>query len=298
MSKYFNEKISTYNRIEAVLAEYEGVFSSFVPLADLVTEFGDLLVLMRGHMQVCLAAKGKLCGRKEEKFDLMAKLCVRQARKALVWAKKTGVPDAVLVYDVVVSDFKSSGVNSLSVAGNVLDRLRIDLAFLQDYRILEADVDALEAAIGEAQAFISEPATKRKRGAEAKRCIGDLIRKTDGLLGDMEDLIVADFEETDILFVRLFLGARRITDLGSRKTKVLVHVTDGDDKPIGDACAELLEVAGVEHFSDGDGDLTILGIKRGNYTLVVGKGALRARMRFGIMTGEQLRLKVVLVDSG
>ncbi len=100
-----------------------------------------------------------------------------------------------------------------------------------------------------------------------------------------------------LYFVHLFLGVRRITDLGSRKTKVLVHATDVGDKLTGDACAELLEVAGVEHYSDGDGDLTILGIKRSNYTLVVGKGELRARMRFGIMTGEQLRLKVVLVGS-
>ncbi len=294
MSKYFNEKMSTYNKVEQVLAASQSVIRNVTPLTQLVTEFSAMQLLIRSNMQLSVGAKGTLHDNKLQKFDLMAKLCVRTARKALVWAKKNNKFDAIHVYDVVPSDFKTSGVNALSIASNVLDQLQVDLTQLKDYMIQEADVDALEAAINAAQIFSSEPATKRKKGAEANRTIRDLIKKTDDLLDNIEDLIVAGFEDTDLSFVRLFLSARHISDLGSRKTKVLVHVTDKDNNPVEDAYADIVEMEDEEQYSDEHGDLTILGIKRGTYTLVVTKGPFRVSTKFTIQIGEQLKLKVVL----
>jgi hypothetical protein len=294
MSKYFNEKMSTYNKVEQVLAESQRVFAKFVPLNQLVNEFKGSLLLIRNNMQLSVAAKGTLLTNKQEKFELMIKLSVRHARKALVWAKQNKVTDAILVYDVVMSDFKLNGVNSLSLARNVFDRLVIDVLALKDYMVTQADIDALDLAIKDAQTFSSEPATKRKRGAEANRIIKDLIHKTDDLLDNMEDLIVGVYEETDISFVRLFLSARQITDLGSRKTKVLVHVMDKELKPVADAYADVLEMENEEQFSDENGDLTIVGIKNGTYTLVVSKEGIKVTTKFTIQIGEQLKLKVVL----
>lgn len=293
MSRYFNEKLSTYNKVEQVLAESNTVFNKVVPLTQMVTEFTSLQIQLRSQMQVSVGAKGTLLTNKQERFELMVKLCVRLARKALVWAKKSKKTDAILVYDVVASDFRS-GLNAISLASNVLDRLRIDLALLKDYMIVEADVDALENAIDAAQLYSSEPANKRKKGAEANRTIRDLIKKTDALLDNIEDLIVAGFEDTNVSFVRLFLSARRITDLGNRKTKVLVHVTDKDNKPVEDAVADIVEMQNEQQYSDEQGDLTITGIKSGSYTLVVTKGAFRVSTKFSIQIGEQLKLKVVL----
>ncbi len=294
MSKYFNEKMSTYNKVEQVLAESQRVFAKFVPLNQLVNEFKGSLLLIRNNMQLSVAAKGTLLTNKQEKFELMIKLSVRHARKALVWSKQNKVTDAILVYDVVMSDFKLNGVNSLSLARNVFDRLVIDVLALKDYMVTQADIDALDLAIKDAQIFSSEPATKRKRGAEANRIIKDLIHKTDDLLDNMEDLIVGVYEETDISFVRLFLSARQITDLGSRKTKVLVHVMDKELKPVADAYADVLEMENEEQFSDENGDLTIVGIKNGTYTLVVSKEGIKVTTKFTIQIGEQLKLKVVL----
>lgn len=294
MSKYFNSKMSTYNKVEQVLTESRRVFSSFVLLNQLVTEFETSLASIRSNMQVSVAAKGKLQLNKLEKFDTMVKLCVRNSRKAIVWAKKNKMADAIIVYDIVASDFRYGGVNALSMANNILDRLRIDLTPLKDYMILDTDLDALEAAISEAQTFSSEPSTKRQRGAEANRTIRDLIKKTDDILDNIENLVVAAFEESNISFVRLFLSARQITDLGSRKTKVLVHIMDKDNKPIEDAYADILEMENEEQYSDQQGDLTIIGIKNGTYTLLVSKGDLKVSTRFTIQLGEQLKLKVIL----
>jgi protocatechuate 3,4-dioxygenase beta subunit len=182
----------------------------------------------------------------------------------------------------------------LTHAKNVLDQLKTDIANLADYRITQANITELEASITEAENSSSQPTVKRKLGVVANKANRTLIRTIDANLDSIENLIVGEYEETEKTFVNLFLSARYITNLGSRSTKLIVTVVDKDGKPVADAYGDVLEMDNEEQYSDENGELTIIGIKNGTYTLEVSLGEAKTSVKFTIKLGEQLKLKVVL----
>lgn len=263
-------------------------------MVSLVSEFSAGLANLRTNLKLATAAKGGYDSNKSTKFEVMSKLAVKYARKGYTWATATGNADAAEVYDVVKSDFNSSSAFTIALASQIADRLNTDLKALVNYRITKANVDALLASITQAQAYTSEPAIKRKQGAEANRASRTIIKDLDNKLAQIEDLIVSEYEDDEITFVNLFLSAHHITNLGSRKTKLTVHVTDKAGQPIADALGDILEMDDEEQYSDENGDLTIIGIKNGNYTLKVSKDENSVTQKFTIKIGDQLKLKAVL----
>jgi len=221
-------------------------------------------------------------------------LAVRYGRKALAWATKNKNVDAIKVYDITKTDFKASGTLKITLASSVLAQLKTDVSNLAEYRIKKAEIDELEAAITEAQLYSSDPKNKQLHGVEANRANRALIKTIDSNLDSMEDLLVGEYEETESTFVNLFLSARHISNLGSRKTKLIITVIDKNGKPVADAYADVLEMENEEQYSDENGELTIVSIKNGTYNLEVSKDGTKTSRKFTIKLGEQLKLKVVL----
>lgn len=294
MSKFMDEKNNTYNSVKTVLSENESIFETYVPLVELYNSFKLDTKQLGINLQVVEGSKGSQNETKLMLFENMVKLAVRYGRKALPWAVKNKNMDAVRIYDVTKSDFKTSSTIALSHAKNVLDQLKIDEKNLVDYRVTNANINELAASITEAENATSQPTIKRKQGVVANKANRVLIKTIDANLDDMENLIVSEYEETEKTFVNLFLSARHINDLGSRSTKLIVTVVDKDGKPVADAYGDVLEMEEEEQYSDENGELTIIGIKNGTYTLEVSLGETKTSVKFTIKLGEQLRLKVVL----
>jgi len=243
---------------------------------------------------ISFGAKGKVDLNKTTKFDLLTTLCVRFGRKALAWANKNNDADAIKIYDITKKDFRVSAATKITLAESIAKQLESNLNQLTPYRITQANLDALQAAILEAKKYSSEPKTKIIKGAEANRANHALVRKIDETLEGMEDLIVSEFEESHLKFVNIFLAARHINNLGSRKTKLLITVVDKNEKPVADAYVDVLEMENEEKYTDENGEAPIAGIKSGAHIVEVSKDGAKTDTKFTIKLGEQLRLKVVL----
>ena len=294
MSKFMDEKNNTYNSVKTVLSDNESIFETYAPLVALYNSFKQDTKQLSDNLQVVEASKGSQNENKLMLFEKMAKLAVRYGRKALPWAVKNKNMDAIKIYDVTKTDFNTSANIALTHAKNVLDQLKTDIANLADYRITQANITELEASITEAESATSQPTVKRKQGVVANKANRTLIRTIDANLDSIENLIVGEYEETEKTFVNLFLSARHITNLGSRSTKLIVTVVDKDGKPVADAYGDVIEMDNEEQYSDENGELTIIGIKNGTYTLEVSLGEAKTSVKFTIKLGEQLKLKVVL----
>jgi len=296
MSKFFDEKMNTFNNIDEVLSEEDNkqIIAGFTPLEDLIVEFRADAAQLGANFMIIFGAKGKVDVNKTPKFDLLTTLTVRLARKALAWAIKNQDAEAIKTYDIHKSDFKMSAANRVTLGETVAKQLETNLNQLTPYRVTKANLDALQAAILEAKKYSSEPKTKIIKGAEANRANHALVRKIDETLDGMEDLIVSEFEESHLKFVNIFLAARHINNLGSRKTKLLITVVDKNEKPVADAYVDVLEMENEEKYTDENGEAPIAGIKSGAHIVEVSKDGAKTDTKFTIKLGEQLRLKVVL----
>lgn len=294
MIRKFTQKVTTYNKVAKVVDNHAALYAGFLPLTQLVSEFKTQLATLDGQMQISQNAKGKLTDEKEMRFEKLVSCALKLSRKALAWAKKNQQADAVHVYDLTKTDFTAPTPAKITLAKNLLNQLEKDLKQLADYRINQADLDALSAAILDANNYSTDPKLKKIKGAEANRFGKQLLKEIDETLDQMQNLIQGEFEDINATFVNLFLHARHIDDIGTRKTKLLVHVTDKEGKPLQDVFVDVLEMEDEEQYTDAEGNAIISGIKSGSYYLKISKDTLSKTAPFTLKMGEQLRQSIIL----
>ncbi len=207
----------------------------------------------------------------KENFRIaMAKIVVKYARKARVWAHDTNNATLEALFNVQKDDLlKDAETHAIELATNIATALNDNIAALAAYNILPANVTAINLAItnfsgatgttGDAQALT-------KVGTDA---LPGLFEKADTSLDIIYDLIISEYSDSNPDEVLQFKNDHHIDNIAVNHSGVRVHITDaltGND--LAGAKLSILGT-GKTTVADLHGIAEIIKVKPSEYNILV-----------------------------
>ena len=229
MTKGQTAKVNMYIAVLLFFAKYEETLAAFLQLVSEITDFTGSyndLQLEIGKQKLKISG---VVGTKETALETAIKLLVRSARKARVWAVKSGNETLAAEFDVQISTFndmtQSVVLNSLTTINAALHN---NIASLTDYRVLAADVTAITNAIAVATDSIGTPKQAITTRAVATDQIAIEIMACDAILELIDDLLIPEYEDSNHVMVHEYHFSRAISSLGSHATGLKATVTNSE----------------------------------------------------------------------
>ncbi len=265
MTKGQTAKVNMYIAVLLFFARYEETLAAFLQLVSEITDFTGSyndLQLEIGKQKLKISG---VVGTKETALETAIKLLVRSARKARVWAVKSGNETLAAQFDVQISTFndmtQSVVLNSLTTINAALHN---NIASLTDYRVLAADVTAITNAIDVATDSIGTPKQAITTRAVATDQIAIEIMACDAALELIDDLLIPEYEDSNHVMVHEYHLSRAISSLGSHATGLKATVTNSEGALLETALVTIVEVSRSTE-TDIDGIGLISRIKPGTY---------------------------------
>ena len=266
MTKRQTAKLNMFIAMTLFFEKYESVFTTFIQLVAEITGFTSSY----NSLQTEIGLQGlKISGvttTKDTNLEAAIKLTVKSARKARAWAKNTGNATLEALFDVQISTFgemtQSVVINSLTTINAALNT---NISSLTTYKVVAADVTAITTAIALASTNIGTPKQAITTRAVATGQIEVYIAECDGFLELIDDLLVPEYEDTDVEMVEAYHLSRAVTSLGNKATGLKVISSNAATAALlEDVTVTIVEVArsGVSNIS---GVTLIERIKPGTY---------------------------------
>lgn len=272
MTKLQTAKVNMFIAMVLFFDKYALTVASFLELVAEITGFRntyDDLQLEIGKQSLKISG---VVGTKDKHLDAAIKLLVKSARKARVWAVKTGNATLAAQFDVQLSTFsemtQSVVLNSLTTINTALNA---NIVSLTPYRVIAADVTAIGAAIDTASASIGTPKEAITNRVLATSQIEMDIASCDAHLELVDDLLVSEYEDTDAEMVEAYHLAREMASLGTHATGLKTICTDVvNGELLEDVLVTIVEVArsGTTNIS---GVSLIERMKPGKYHVTIKK---------------------------
>ena len=266
MTKGQTAKVNMYIAVMLFFAKYETTFASFAQLVDEITDFTGIY----NDLQLEIARqKLKISGvvtTKDTLLETAVKMLVKSARKARVWAVKSGNATLAAQFDVQISTFsdmtQSVVLNSLTTINAAINT---NIASLTTYRVVAADVTAITAAIAAASGSIGTPKQAiTTRAVATDQIVVDIIA-CDGALELIDDLLIPEYEDSNAVMVHEYHLSRAISSLGSHATGLKPTVTDSvTEALLEDVLVTIVEIS-RSAVTDINGVALITRMKPGTY---------------------------------
>jgi hypothetical protein len=270
MNKSILAKSNSYGKLALFFPDHATVWDDFPVLKEEVNSFFSLKSQFERASKTQSSDTTGLTDAKNAKLELAKNLCLKLCLKAVTWARKGNMYEALATLDIGEADFRVAQSTQILMAKNVVTVLRKNLVALEAYRIREADVQALESAINLADENIASPALAKNEKGLASSSLDELVLLIDEVVLNINNLIVAEYEESHGEIVDRFLLAKRVDKLPVRHTVLRGKVSHaGTHEPLQGAFCNLLEIDGEEVFSDLNGFYEIKEFKAGTMTFEV-----------------------------
>lgn len=266
MTKLQTAKVNMFIAMILFFDKYSSSFTTFLQLVNEITDFTGTyndLQLEIGKQSLKISG---VVGTKDKKLDAAIKLLVKSARKARVWAVKTGNETLATQFDVHISSFsemtQSVAINSLTTINAALNT---NILSLTPYRVLAVDVTAITTAIDAATTSIGTPKEAITTRVLATGQIEEDIASCDATLELIDDLLVPEYEDTDTEMVEAYHLAREMSSLGTHATGLKATCSDAETGELLEGVlVTIVEVArsGITNIS---GAMLIERMKPGKY---------------------------------
>jgi len=274
-------------------------FVGFLPLVQLIADW----LLGLTDLEADITAQGLnetgIAKGKVDKRALMIDLILPLSRKAKVWAKKVKNAELATLFNVHSRNFWISEIEDLALAKSIIAALNLNAADLVAYNITPLQLTDAGLAISEFGLAIAKPeeAEATIKTATEKIAIG-ITTLMDGL-GDIDDLIIPEYEVTIPTLVMDYKTNRKIGNAASQHTAIAVHVY-GDvahSTPILGAIVGIVELDRTTG-TDNDGMGEIVQFAGGNYTLrIVAKGKVDYTAPFTIKAGKKIEQDIIMIPN-
>ncbi len=300
MNKSILAKSNSYGKLALFFPDHASVWDDFPVLKEEVSSFFSLKAQFEKASKNQSADTKGLTDAKNAKLTLTKKLCIKLCLKAVTWARKANMHEALATLNITDDSFNVPQSSQILIAKNVVTVLRKNLAALEAYRIREADVQALEEAIKLAEGSIATPALAKNAKGLASSSLDELVVLIDEVVLNINNLLVAEYEESHGEMVDKFLLAKRVDKLPVRHTVLRGKVSRaGTHEPLQGAFCNLLEIADEEVFSDLNGFYEIKEFKAGSMTFEVRlEGYETFSQVLNIKLAQVLELNVALKPLG
>ncbi len=293
------KQVRMFIRMRLFFAKSKLTFTGFLPLVQLIADWllglTDLEadITAQGLNETGIA-KGKL-----DKRTLMIDLIIPLARKAKVWAKKAKNAQLVALFNVHHNNFWVSEVEDLALAKNIIAALNLNATVLVDYNITALQLTDAGLAITDFGTAIAKPEEAEGIAKTATEKIALGITTLMEELGDIDDLIISEYEVSIPSLVMEYKTNRRIGEPANQHTSMKVHVY-GDvahSTPILGATMGIVEL-GRTVATDVDGMAEMSQFVGGNYTLtIVAKGKVNYTAPFTIKVGKKMEQDIILTPN-
>jgi len=299
MTKLQTAKVNMFIAMMLFFDKYAATFTTFLQLLSEITDFkGSYADLQLEIGKQSLKIDG-VVETKDIHMDAAIRLLVKSARKARVWAVKTGNATLVVQFDVYFSTFsemtQAVAINALTTINAALDT---NILSLTPYRVLAVDVAAITTAIAAATASIGSPKEAITARVLATEKIVEDIDKCDACLELIDDLLVPEYEDLEEEMVEAYHLSREMTSLGTHATGLNATCTHAETHELlEDVLVTIVEVArsGKTNIS---GVTLIARMKPGKYHVTCKKlGFVDQTMIVEFALGKIRVLKVAMVPN-
>src|SRR4051812_36493077 len=186
-------KLSLLLKVKTFLDQNTAVFSSFTRLNDELSNFNSILLSIKVTAQRQVINTRGIAVQKKKARQAMALTVARYARLARVWAYDTNNKQLQELFDIPKRDMLNGhGQDAINKAKNVAKGISENIGSLATYRILPANLTAINAAITEFVSVSPSPATARARHKTATESLPVLFRKAGDSLKSITDLFISE----------------------------------------------------------------------------------------------------------
>ena len=293
------KQVRMFIRMRLFFAKSKLTFAGFLPLVQLITDW--LLGLTDLEADITLQGLNEtgIAKGKSDKRTLMIELIIPLARKAKVWAKKVKNAELVALFNVHHNNFLVSEIEDLALAKNIIAALNLNATVLVAYNITPLQLTDAGLAITDFGIAITKPEEAEGIAKTATEKIALGISTLMEELGDIDDLVIPEYEVTVPTLVMEYKTNRRIGEPANQHTSMKVHVY-GDvahSTPILGAAVEIIEL-GRTVATDVDGMGEIAQFVGGNYTLkIIAKGKVNYTSPFTIKVGKKIEQDIIMLPN-
>ncbi len=292
-------KAGMFKRMVLFFNKYQSILQPFAKLWQLITQLeAKDLQLNNTIQQQATDTVGETKYKLQLKEAMIGNL-LPIARKAKVWANEAGNTVLETLFNIKQRNFLAGEEECLGITRNILQALNEHAADLLTYNITAEQLTAIDAACTAFEASIGKPGLIRNVAKTGTQGIEDTLKEMTDLMDKCDDLLVAEFENTQPDMVAEYFANRKIGLVKSRHTTLTVNVYSDADKtlPIAGAVVSITENQ-LSAVTDSNGNASIDTFSPGNLTaLIKAKGFTDVTMPFTVKMGKEVELDVVMVKG-
>lgn len=219
-SKQTNKK-NMYNKLLVFFAANANasIWAAFTRLVDEIARFVNINKdLDKAAQKQGTVTKGITDGKNKLRLK-MAKLLVKNARKARVWAHDAANSDLEAVFNVQVDDFtRGAEDDSVTDARLVHKALSDNAGSLGGVNITATDINDIKKSIDDFEASLGTPGAAEGEKKSGTETLVDLFEEADTSLDLIDDLLIHEYEDTHAEMVEAYRSDRKVDDIGVHHT--------------------------------------------------------------------------------
>lgn len=282
MDKIQISKVNMFIAMGLFFVKFSTVFTGFTQLIAEITGFSTSNDNLQGNISKQSLDISGVAVDKNKLLIAAIHLTVKAARKARVWAVNTGDETLAVKFDVHVTTFddmtQSVVINALTTINELI---KTNITSLTGYKVVAADVTAITAAIAAAAATIGTPKQAHVTKAVATAQIVTDIDTCDGYLALIDDLLVSEYEDTNVEMVKEYRLSRELQSLGNHPTGLYATSKDAETNAFlqgvevtivevkRSAISNISGVVEIEHMRPGKYHVTFVKTGYVTYTVII-----------------------------
>ncbi len=271
MNKGEKAKMNMFVLVVLYFAKYATLFSDY---AQLLLEVGGLKgVLVDMGVDVGTQTKDTkgVTAEKHVLVDKAVQMTVDTARKARVWAENEGEVKLEHVFNIHVYEFHNIDPKVILASLTIVSKAISDnMLKFTGYKIIAADVTAIDVAIAEATTDLGKPKQALKERATSTGNIGVNVDKGMAYVYRIDDLLLSEYSTSNPKEVAEYKLNRQEEPIGTHHTGIRAVVTTGDGELLNEALVEIpILKRSVQTNYEGIGEL--VKFKADTYGVVIYK---------------------------
>lgn len=203
------------------------IWAGFTVLADIIILFVSKKAILDKYI---IQQQLKITGITKDKSNKLLKaelLAVQLSRKAKVWAKKTENITLQSLFDLPISKLtEMAATESIAKMNEIISALNKNAAALIAYKITALNRSDLAALITSSDNLLGTPGAAKANTKAGTAGIAKLMNELNGILNDIDDLMIAEYEETENDMLKTYINSRKTNKAGNFATSIIATIVE------------------------------------------------------------------------
>ena len=294
MTKKEGKKVDMYSLIVLFFLKFDGTINGYQPLVDQVL----LMVAKEKAIRKLLDEQGYgSLGKTLTKAalrQLMIKELLKLVKKGYAWALTTEDVEMLKTFGAVERDFNLSQDRLIVLVDEILKALTDNVLALTPYKVTLVTIGAVKTIAADYEAAKDIPKQKQALKKAITTTLKKEIKAADKILEICDNLINAEYEDSNAAMVLEYNNDRVVVDGVNRHTIIRAHVYSAEDHSEVIAGA-WMGIASLDRHetTDIDGMSEIVQFKGGDFQLQFkANGFVDIEVPFSIKQGKQVEIDV------